>query len=109
MIARNTAASTTWKAAVPLDRSPAMGSSIASPGHPLECHPSRRPSTLRFRPGWPFGGVSVTERSSFVVVANRLPVDEVNSGGEEAAEGGGRNWRRSPGGLVTALQPVLAA
>jgi trehalose 6-phosphate synthase len=40
--------------------------------------------------------------SSFVVVANRLPVDQV-----EAADG--RQWRRSPGGLVTALQPVLAA
>jgi trehalose 6-phosphate synthase len=42
------------------------------------------------------------ERSSFVVVANRLPVDEV-------ATAGGRSWRRSPGGLVTALHPVLAA
>jgi trehalose 6-phosphate synthase len=37
--------------------------------------------------------------SSFVVVANRLPVDEVAPG----------SWRRSPGGLVTALHPVLAA
>jgi trehalose 6-phosphate synthase len=42
------------------------------------------------------------ERSSFVVVANRLPVDEVTTAG-------GRSWRRSPGGLVTALHPVLAA
>lgn len=41
-------------------------------------------------------------RSSFVVVANRLPVDEV-------ATQAGREWRRSPGGLVTALQPVLVA
>jgi trehalose 6-phosphate synthase len=39
------------------------------------------------------------ERSSFVVVANRLPVDEV-------ATAGGRSWRRSPGGLVTALHPT---
>jgi trehalose 6-phosphate synthase len=39
-------------------------------------------------------------RSSFVVVANRLPVDEV-------ATDTGREWRRSPGGLVTALHPVL--
>src|SRR5690348_10252527 len=38
--------------------------------------------------------------SSFVVVANRLPVDEVIT---ET----GRTWRRSPGGLVTALHPVL--
>ncbi|GIH20233.1 trehalose-6-phosphate synthase [Rugosimonospora africana] len=37
-----------------------------------------------------------------MVVANRLPVDEVTTAG-------GRSWRRSPGGLVTALHPVLAA
>jgi trehalose 6-phosphate synthase len=42
----------------------------------------------------------VTERSSFVVVANRLPVDQVTAPS-------GREWRRSPGGLVTALHPVL--
>jgi trehalose 6-phosphate synthase len=35
----------------------------------------------------------------FVVVANRLPVD--------AVEGGG--WRRSPGGLVTAVRPIVGA
>lgn len=34
---------------------------------------------------------------SFVVVANRLPVDRDDDGG----------WRRSPGGLVTALEPVM--
>ncbi|GIJ52165.1 trehalose-6-phosphate synthase [Virgisporangium aliadipatigenens] len=39
--------------------------------------------------------------SSFVVVANRLPVDQVNTPE-------GPTYRRSPGGLVTALQPVLA-
>jgi trehalose 6-phosphate synthase len=44
----------------------------------------------------------VTGRSSFVVVANRLPVDRVSTPS-------GPTWRRSPGGLVTALQPVLAA
>lgn len=44
----------------------------------------------------------MTKRSEFVVVANRLPVDEVVT--EE-----GRSWRRSPGGLVTALHPVLVA
>jgi len=44
----------------------------------------------------------VAQRSSFVVVANRLPVDEVTT-----TEG--REWRRSPGGLVTALHPVLAS
>ncbi|GAA0958918.1 alpha,alpha-trehalose-phosphate synthase (UDP-forming) [Virgisporangium aurantiacum] len=43
----------------------------------------------------------MTGNSSFVVVANRLPVDQV-----QTPEG--TTWRRSPGGLVTALQPVLA-
>lgn len=40
----------------------------------------------------------------FMVVSNRLPVDRFPSdGGENAAEG----WRRSPGGLVTALAPMM--
>jgi trehalose 6-phosphate synthase len=38
-----------------------------------------------------------------VVVANRLPVDDV------VGEDGSHEWRRSPGGLVTALHPILAA
>ncbi|THG31830.1 alpha,alpha-trehalose-phosphate synthase (UDP-forming) [Naasia lichenicola] len=38
---------------------------------------------------------------SFVVVSNRLPVDRV-----ETADGG--SWNRSPGGLVTALEPIMA-
>ena len=41
--------------------------------------------------------------SSFVVVANRLPVDRVIS------PDGSAHWRRSPGGLVTALAPVMRA
>jgi trehalose 6-phosphate synthase len=40
--------------------------------------------------------------SSFVVVFNRLPVDEVITDT-------GRDWRRSPGGVVTALHPMLVA
>ncbi|MCY7303805.1 MAG: trehalose-6-phosphate synthase [Thermoleophilia bacterium] len=44
----------------------------------------------------------MTKRSDFVVVANRLPVDE-----EATVEG--RRWRASPGGLVTALCPVARA
>jgi trehalose 6-phosphate synthase len=40
-------------------------------------------------------------RSSFVVVANRLPVDRVE------LPDGSTSWRRSPGGLVTALAPVM--
>ncbi|WP_405394209.1 trehalose-6-phosphate synthase [Microbispora hainanensis] len=35
--------------------------------------------------------------SSFLIVANRLPVDRV----------GENEWRRSPGGLVTAIAPVM--
>ncbi len=44
----------------------------------------------------------MTKRSAFVVVANRLPVDE-------ELTPSGRSWRSSPGGLVTALRPVVAA
>jgi trehalose 6-phosphate synthase len=43
----------------------------------------------------------VPHRSSFVVVANRLPVDS------EVYPDGQIEWRRSPGGLVTALEPVM--
>jgi trehalose 6-phosphate synthase len=43
----------------------------------------------------------VTEGSSFVVVANRLPVDRLTG------PDGGTEWRRSPGGLVTALEPIM--
>ncbi|MYR07009.1 trehalose-6-phosphate synthase [Gordonia sp. SID5947] len=39
----------------------------------------------------------------FVVVANRLPVDK------EVLPDGTVNWKRSPGGLVTALEPILRA
>lgn len=46
-----------------------------------------------------------TKRSSkkfdFMVVSNRLPVDRIES------SDGAANWRRSPGGLVTALAPVM--
>ncbi|QSB06264.1 alpha,alpha-trehalose-phosphate synthase (UDP-forming) [Natronoglycomyces albus] len=43
------------------------------------------------------------QKASFLVVANRLPVDSVTDAD------GNRHWRRSPGGLVTALHPVLQA
>ena len=39
--------------------------------------------------------------SEFVVIANRLPVDRV------VAPDGSTAWRTSPGGLVTALEPVM--
>ncbi|MFC4586914.1 alpha,alpha-trehalose-phosphate synthase (UDP-forming) [Sphaerisporangium corydalis] len=40
-------------------------------------------------------------RSSFLIVANRLPVDRTISADGTAS------WRRSPGGLVTAIAPVM--
>ena len=39
--------------------------------------------------------------SDFVVVANRLPIDM------ERLPDGSTTWKRSPGGLVTALEPIL--
>ena len=39
--------------------------------------------------------------ASFVVVANRLPVDRIER------PDGGTDWRTSPGGLVTAFEPVM--
>jgi len=41
--------------------------------------------------------------SDFVVVANRLPVDSVT------LPSGEQSWKRSPGGLVTALDPIMRA
>jgi len=39
--------------------------------------------------------------ADFVVVANRLPIDRVE------LPDGTTEWKRSPGGLVTALEPLL--
>jgi trehalose 6-phosphate synthase len=44
---------------------------------------------------------SAAGESDFVVVANRLPIDM------ERLPDGSTTWRRSPGGLVTALEPLL--
>ncbi|HEU4514742.1 MAG TPA: trehalose-6-phosphate synthase [Nocardioidaceae bacterium] len=41
--------------------------------------------------------------ADLVIVANRLPVDRVVN------PDGSSDWRRSPGGLVTALEPVMRA
>jgi trehalose 6-phosphate synthase len=53
----------------------------------------------------PAGGQALTSsaagESDFVVVANRLPIDM------ERLPDGSISWRRSPGGLVTALEPLL--
>ncbi|MHA6796874.1 alpha,alpha-trehalose-phosphate synthase (UDP-forming) [Pseudonocardia bannensis] len=46
-------------------------------------------------------GSTGSPRADFVVVANRLPVDL------ERAPDGSQRWKRSPGGLVTALEPML--
>ena len=48
------------------------------------------------------GGQQVgSGNSDFVVVANRLPIDM------ERLPDGSTEWKRSPGGLVTALEPLL--
>src|SRR6185312_11479837 len=47
------------------------------------------------------GGAVSGQQADFVVVANRLPVDL------ERGDDGSENWKRSPGGLVTALEPML--
>ncbi|MUM19390.1 trehalose-6-phosphate synthase [Mycobacterium sp. CBMA271] len=44
---------------------------------------------------------AVTGTSDFVVVANRLPIDLVK------LPDGSNTWKRSPGGLVTAMEPLL--
>ena len=50
----------------------------------------------------PGGGRGVSSGDSdFVVVANRLPIDM------ERLSDGTMEWKRSPGGLVTALEPVM--
>ncbi|SOJ57440.1 Trehalose-6-phosphate synthase [Mycobacterium simulans] len=49
----------------------------------------------------PRGGPKTGGDSAFVVVANRLPVDL------ERLPDGTTTWKRSPGGLVTALEPLL--
>jgi trehalose 6-phosphate synthase len=46
-------------------------------------------------------GDSAAGESDFVVVANRLPIDM------ERRPDGSTTWKRSPGGLVTALEPLL--
>lgn len=46
---------------------------------------------------------SQSPKAEFVVVANRLSVERVTDDGGEPA------WRTSPGGLVTALEPIMKA
>ena len=47
--------------------------------------------------------MSLTGSAELVIVANRLPVDSVTQ------PDGSTGWRVSPGGLVTALEPIMRA
>jgi trehalose 6-phosphate synthase len=47
--------------------------------------------------------VTTNGSAELVIVANRLPVDQVDG------PDGGTEWRVSPGGLVTALEPIMRA
>ena len=47
--------------------------------------------------------MSLTDQADLVIVANRLPVDR------ESGPDGESGWRVSPGGLVTALEPIMRA
>ncbi|HET9060099.1 MAG TPA: trehalose-6-phosphate synthase [Acidimicrobiales bacterium] len=58
--------------------------------------------TPRVPPARPSGGLEPkADQFEFIVVSNRLPV-------EPDPVGGGMVWRSSPGGLVSAVQPVIA-
>ena len=48
-------------------------------------------------------GKQAPKQADLVIVANRLPVDRVVNAD------GSVDWRRSPGGLVTAIEPVMRA
>ncbi|NLG54416.1 MAG: trehalose-6-phosphate synthase [Rhodococcus sp.] len=60
---------------------------------------SQSAPSLTDKPG--DGAPAVSSQAEFVVVANRLPVDL------ERLPDGTTRWKRSPGGLVTALEPIL--
>ncbi len=47
--------------------------------------------------------MKISAAADLVIVANRLPVDRITE------PDGSLGWRRSPGGLVTALEPVMRA
>jgi trehalose 6-phosphate synthase len=71
--------------------------------------PTTRPAAARPRVGTVTRAARKTARrpssvrAELVIVANRLPVDRVVNAD------GSSSWRRSPGGLVSALAPVMAA
>ncbi len=47
--------------------------------------------------------MSTTQAADLVIVANRLPVDRITN------PDGSPGWRGSPGGLVTAIEPIMRA
>jgi trehalose 6-phosphate synthase len=49
----------------------------------------------------PAGAAHESTTQDFIVVTNRLPVEEVDSGDDRVT------WRRSPGGLVTLIHPIM--
>ena len=57
--------------------------------------------TSKHDPDTTTGIGSDIKKADLVIVANRLPVDRVYD------DDGSPSWRRSPGGLVSALEPVL--
>jgi len=60
-------------------------------------HPGTGAEADRHHAGWPEGPAG----DQLVVLANRLPVDRVT------VADGSEGWARSPGGLVSALAPVM--
>jgi alpha,alpha-trehalose-phosphate synthase [UDP-forming] len=67
----------------------------------VEGRRSRPPDSGTAADGGTAAGGGARGRHSFVVVASRLPVDRIEN------PEGGTDWRPSPGGLVTALEPVM--
>src|SRR4051812_49670033 len=72
------------------------------------CHPLGMAGTTSFHhrvapfPTQELIGVSTSSPTfDLVIAANRLPVDRVTGPDGEAS------WRRSPGGLVTAIMPMM--
>ncbi|WP_432245624.1 alpha,alpha-trehalose-phosphate synthase (UDP-forming) [Arthrobacter sp. G.S.26] len=66
--------------------------------------PVQDKSTAKSRPGTTGSAHGDATKYDFMVVSNRLPVDRC-APGDNGDDGSG--WRRSPGGLVTALAPMM--
>ncbi|MET9020606.1 trehalose-6-phosphate synthase [Actinopolymorpha sp. NPDC004070] len=81
----------------------AADAAAAAPARAPKSRTSKGGSRTSTRAAGSKGGSGKSGRSAFVVVANRLPVDRVDT------PDGSTQWRRSPGGLVTALDPVMKA